>query len=469
MHYISTRGLSEERSFMEILLEGLAPDGGLYVPEGYPKVSSIELEKMRSMSYAQLAYTILQKFADDIPSNDLRAMVDQTYTADIFGSEHITPLKKLDDGLCLLGLSEGPTLAFKDLALQLLGRLFEYALNQRGDELNILGATSGDTGSAAEYAMRGRKGIRVFMLSPHDRMSEFQRRQMYTLQDVNIFNIAIRGVFDDCQDVVKKVNEDGVFKSKYNLGAVNSINWARIAAQAVYYAYGYFRATNSNDEVVDFAVPTGNFGNILAGSVAKQMGIPIRRLILATNENDVLAEFFKTGMYRPRSTKEVATTSSPSMDISKASNFERYVYDLVHRDAVRMSELWKNVQDRGSFDISNSPDWGAIPETGIVAGSSTHQDRLHTIRAIYKTYGVMIDPHTADGMRVGLEKWEKGVSLVCLETAKPSKFSATIKEALGIEPEIPDPFKELPKLPERFDVLDADAESIKRYIRKKVG
>ncbi|TSC86176.1 MAG: threonine synthase [Parcubacteria group bacterium Gr01-1014_8] len=468
MHYISTRGLSEPRSFMNILLEGLAPDGGLYVPVGYPKFTDANLDAMRSMSYAQLAHFILEKFIDDIPSEELRQLIVATYTAELFGSEHITPLKRLDDGLYLLGLSEGPTLAFKDLALQLLGRLFEYALSQSGGTLNILGATSGDTGSAAEYALRGLKGIRVFMLSPLGRMSEFQRKQMYTLQDTNIFNIAIKGVFDDCQDVVKKVNEDGVFKSRFSLGAVNSINWARIAAQVVYYAYGYFKATSTNSEFVSYAVPTGNFGDILAGFVARQMGVPIKRLILATNENNVLQEFFQTGVYRPRKSKEVSVTSSPSMDISKASNFERYIFDLVHRDAVRMQELWENLEQNGAFDISGTRDFEQIQETGIVAGSSTHQNRLQTIRAIHKAYNVIIDPHTADGVQVGMQMWEKGIPLICLETAKPAKFSETIREAIGIEPDRPASFAKLEGLMERFDVLEPDAEEIKKYIQAHV-
>ncbi len=302
MRYVSTRGEAAPQPFLKILLEGLAPDGGLYVPEEYPKVSSQGLEAMRAMNYPELAFAILSKFIDDVPTEDLRRIVNETYTKEIFGSNEIAPLKKLEDGpsprrsglrpreggLYLLGLSEGPTLAFKDIALQFFGRIFEYALAQNGENLNILGATSGDTDSAAEYAMRGRRGIRVFMLSPLGRMSDFQRKQMYTLQDENIFNIAIRGTFDDCQDVVKKVNEDGEFKSAHHIGAVNSINWARIAAQIVYYFWGYFhstaltasRATRSNGEHISFAVPTGNFGDILAGHVARCMGLPVQSLFL---------------------------------------------------------------------------------------------------------------------------------------------------------------------------------------------
>src|SRR3990167_5587263 len=463
MRYVSTRGSSEPRTFTDILLEGLAPDGGLYVPEEYPRISSEELENMREMTYPELAFAVLSKFADDIPPEDLRSIIDGAYTKEVFGSDKIVPLKKLEYRLYILGLSEGPTLAFKDIALQLLGRLFEYALEKRNTAINILGATSGDTGSAAEYAMRGRKGIRVFMLSPLGRMSDFQRKQMYTLQDQNIFNIAVRGTFDDCQDIVKQMNADAEFKKRYKLGAVNSINWARIAAQTVYYFYGYFRATASNVGEVSFAVPTGNFGGILAGYIARRMGLPVKDLIVATNENNVLEEFFRTGVYRPRTGSEVATTSSPSMDISKASNFERYIYDLVQRDTARMSELWTALKEKGTFEISKD-ERARLESDGFAAGSSTHSDRLDTIRSIHEKYGVLIDPHTADGVTTGLKHREKNVPLICLETAQPAKFAATIREAIGDEPELPADFKGLADAPERFEVFDADQASLKAYI-----
>jgi threonine synthase len=477
MRYISTRGRGEPKVFLGVLLEGLAPDGGLYVPEEYPEVTPAELNGMRKMSYPELAFAVLSKFVDDIPAEDLRRIVNETYTKEIFGSDDITPLKRLEEGLYILGLSEGPTLAFKDIALQLLGRLFEYALEKNNDSLNILGATSGDTGSAAEYALRGRKGVRVFMLSPLGRMSDFQRKQMYTLQDPNIFNIAVRGTFDDCQDIVKQVNTDAEFKRQYKLGAVNSINWARIAAQVVYYFYGYLRsteltasrATTSNAAGASFAVPTGNFGDILAGHVARTMGLPIKNLILATNENNVLEEFFRTGIYRPRVGDEVATTSSPSMDISNASNFERYVFDLAQRDPGRTRELWNDLKEKGVFDISGAPEFGRIAATGIVAGSSTHKDRLNTIRTIHDKYGVLIDPHTADGVTTGLTFREEGVPLVCLETAQPAKFAATIQEAIGKSPVLPASFKQLADSPERFEVYDADAMALKAYISAHAG
>ena len=448
MKYVSTRGGGEAQAFSAILLEGLAADGGLYVPEAFPKA---DLQGWRSLSYPDLAFAVLSLFMDDMP--DLEVIVKRTYTKEVFGSDDITPLKTLEPGLHIFGLSNGPTLAFKDVALQLLGNLFESVLQKENRKLNILGATSGDTGSAAEYALRGKKNVNVFMLSPQGRMSAFQRAQMYSLQEPNIHNLAVKGVFDDCQDVVKQVNADAAFRERYRIGAVNSINWARVAAQVVYYFKGYFAATRTDAEQVLFAVPSGNFGNIYAGYVARAMGLPIRRLILASNENDVLDEFFRTGKYEVR--KAAVATSSPSMDISRASNFERYVFDLLERDGSRVKKLFTSGQE---FDLS------LIPRQGFVSGRSTHADRLATIRSIHAKYGVTIDPHTADGVKVGLAQREQGVPLVCLETALPAKFAGTIREALGSAPARPRGCEDLEALPQRFEVIKPDAEAVKRYI-----
>ena len=462
MRYVSTRGGAKPQPFMEILLEGLAPDGGLFLPEEYPRLATADLSAMRRMSYAELAFAILSKFADDIPADDLERLVAATYTEKLFGSEDITPVRKLEPDLYLLGLSNGPSLAFKDLALQLLGSLFEYLLAKRGERLNVLGATSGDTGSSAEYALRGKKNIRVFMLSPYGRMSAFQAAQMYSLPDANIFNIAVRGVFDECQDVVKAISGDVAFKAKHRIGAVNSINWARVAAQLVY----YFKACFAVGGEVSFAVPSGNFGNVYAGHVARQMGLPIRKLIVATNENNVLDEFFRIGRYRVRKAAEVKATSSPSMDISKSSNFERYAYDLVGRDPFRLKSLWTELDANGVFALAGTETFRRVADTGFVSGSSTHADRLATIRRVWKDYGVMIDPHTADGIKVGLEHRERGVALVCMETAQPAKFAETIREALGRDPERPAGFEDLEKLPQRVEVVDADAAAVKRHIER---
>jgi threonine synthase len=302
------------------------------------------------------------------------------------------------------------------------------------------------------------------MLSPHGKMSPFQAAQMYALQDPNIVNLAVRGVFDDCQDVVKAVNADAAFKARYRIGAVNSINWARIAAQVVYYFKGYFAATRGNDEQVSFAVPSGNFGNIYAGHVARSMGLPVRKLILATNENDVLDEFFRSGVYRVRKAAEVHQTSSPSMDISKASNFERYVFDMVGRDSARLSALWRELDASGAFALDAPADRARIAQSGFVSGMSSHRDRIETIRSVQAAYGTLIDTHTADGVKVGLEHREPGVPLICLETALPVKFAEAIEEAIGRRPARPPGYEDLEAAPQRFELIDPDPEQVKRII-----
>jgi threonine synthase len=476
MLYLSTRGHADRKHFCEILLEGLAPDGGLYLPEHYPQVDAPTLVLWRSIwetqGYAGLAFSVLSLYIDDIPAVDLKALCDKTYTEQVFGSPQIVPLKPLQatgnatPELYLEALSNGPTLAFKDMAMQLLGNLFEYELSRRDEELNILGATSGDTGSAAEYAMRGKKGVRVFMTSPNGRMSPFQQAQMFSLLDENIHNIAIEGVFDDCQDIVKAVSSDLAFKRKYKIGTVNSINWARLLAQVVYYFAGYFQATQTNAEQVNFAVPSGNFGNVCAGHVARMMGLPIAHLVVATNENDVLDEFFRTGVYRVRGAADTHETSSPSMDISKASNFERFVFDLIGRDGSRVAHLFgPALVEQGRFDLSSDPLFKqAAQRFGFVSGKSTHVDRLATIRDVFARYGVMIDTHTADGVKVAREHQQAGVPMLVLETALPIKFASTLVEALGCEPDRPAQFNGIESLPKRVLVMPVDTNLIKQYI-----
>ena len=471
MRYISTRGDATPRAFCDILLEGLAPDGGLYLPSAYPQIDRATLAQWRGLPYADLAFEILSLYIDDIPADDLRALCRKTYSTAVFGSEAIVPLKPLEPGVALEALSNGPTLAFKDIAMQLLGGLFEYELARRGETLNILGATSGDTGSAAEHAMRGKRGINVFMLSPNGRMSPFQQAQMFSLQDANIHNLAIDGVFDDCQDIVKAVSNDLGFKRAHRIGTVNSINWARLLAQVVYYFAGYLQATRALDVSdssqlprVCFAVPSGNFGNICAGHIARKMGLPIDRLICATNENDVLDEFFRSGTYRPRSGAETHETSSPSMDISKASNFERFVFDLLGRDGQRVRQLFDaELREHGAFTLGRD-EVARIADHGFVSGSSTHADRLATIRDTSERFGTPIDPHTADGLKVGRAHRHEGEPLLVLETALPAKFAETIREALGREPERPPGFEGIENLPKRFSVLPADVDAVKHYI-----
>ena len=473
MKYISTRGEAPAQCFCDILLGGLAPDGGLYLPGIYPQVSAAELAEWRGLPYHALALEILQKFVDDIPACDLKMLADRTYSANVYrhcrpgrDAGDITPLTTLEPGFHLLELSNGPTLAFKDMAMQLLGHLFEYVLEKRGEAINILGATSGDTGSAAEYAMRGKHRVKVFMLSPEGKMSAFQRAQMFSLQDPNIFNIAVCGMFDDAQDIVKAVSNDAEFKARYRIGAVNSINWARVMAQVVYYFKGYFAATASNDQEVAFCVPSGNFGNICAGHIARMMGLPIARLVLATNENDVLDEFFRTGIYRPRVTAETQVTSSPSMDISKASNFERFIFDLVGRDAGKVRDLWRAVDAGGSFDLRGTPYFSALPDYAFASGRSLHADRIATIRDVWNRHQVMIDTHTADGVKVAREHRQPGLPMIVLETAQPVKFTETIREALGREPVRPKELDGIENLPQRVEVVDAEVDQVKAIIAR---
>lgn len=467
MKYVSTRGGLSPTEFSDILLEGLAPDGGLCVPSILPRIDTATLEVWRRLNYAELATEILSLFITDIPKSAVRELCVKSYNTDNFNSEDIVPLKKVNDKVTLVGLSEGPTLAFKDMAMQFLGNIFEYVLTERDSTLNILGATSGDTGSAAEYALRGKKGVQVFMLSPHGRMSDFQRAQMFSLDDENIHNITVKGVFDDCQDIVKTLSNDLEFKEKYHLGAVNSINFGRIAAQVVYYFWAWLRATEDGAQRISITVPSGNFGNILAGHIARQMGLPIKRLVLATNENNVLEEFFRTGIYRPRASEQTYKTSSPSMDISKASNFERFVYDLMHQDGAKVKALWEQLAEEGYFDLSEEKHRFEA-EFGFLSGSSSHQDRLDTIKSVYEESGLIIDPHTADGVKVALENLHDGVPMLVLETALPLKFAETIQEAIAVEMDLPEHLADLMDLPQHVEVMDNDVEQVRNYLQKNI-
>ena len=470
MDYISTRdATAKARSFTDILLTGLSPDGGLFMPAVYPSITPELLNEWRTLlandGYAALAAEVLKLFVDDIPERDLEDIAKRAYRTPVFASEEIVPVTRLNADLHIGHLSEGPTAAFKDMAMQLLGELFEYELGRRGEEINILGATSGDTGSSAEYAMRGRDNIRVFMLTPAGRMTPFQQAQMFGLDDPNIFNIALDGVFDDCQDVVKEVSADAAFKSKYSIGAVNSINFARLLAQVVYYIATYLKVTENNDERISFCVPTGNFGNVCAGHIAKQMGLPIDRLIVATNENDVLHEFFTTGDYRPRGAADTHATSSPSMDISKASNFERMIFDALGRDADRTRDLFGTQVKHGGFSLDDDTLSHITSDFGFASGTSTHADRVATIKQVDDEYGVLVDPHTADGVFVAQQfADEVDTPIVVLETALPVKFADTIREATGREPEVPERFATIMDAERHVVDLPNDADTVKAFI-----
>ena len=468
MNYISTRGKTVPMQFSDVLLMGLAPDGGLMLPEEYPQIDEATLTQWRTLSYPELAFEIMQLFATDIPKDDLKTLIDKTYTVQAFGNPDITPVRTLKDGIKIIELSNGPTLAFKDIAMQFLGNAFEYVLKKKNERLTIIGATSGDTGSAAEYALRGKDNIEVFMMSPHGKMSEFQRAQMYSLDDKNIHNIAIKGMFDDCQDIVKALQQDAEFKAKYSLGTVNSINWGRILAQIVYYFKGYFASTTDNSQKVSFCVPSGNFGNICAGHIAREMGLPIERLIVATNENDVLHDFFTTGKYSPRTADKTYVTSSPSMDISKASNFERFVYLLAEKNGETINTLWQDVNAGKGFDMSDLMA-NINDKYGFASGKSTHADRIATIKQVYAEDNQLIDPHTADGIKVAREVRKEGEVIVCAETALPAKFAETITEAVG-QLDIPRPkhTDNIESLAQYVTVLDNDANLVRAQIERFV-
>ena len=470
MQYISTRGQMAPKSFTEVLIDGLAADGGLVMPESIPHVSPVELEAMRGLTYAELAAQIIGMFATDIPRDDLVRLTEEAYSVQRFPHPEVVPVTKLDDDIALVGLSEGPTLAFKDLAMQFLGQVIPYVLAKTDRVLNIVGATSGDTGSAAEHAFKGVDRVNVFMLSPLGRMSAVQRAQMYTITDDNIHNLAIDGVFDDCQHIVKEINQDAAFKREFSIGAINSINFGRICAQTVYYFWAWLRATDEVDEAlrtdtkVSFSVPSGNFGNIFSGHIAKSMGLPVHHLVLATNENNVLDELVQTGIYAPRSREHTLATSSPSMDISKASNLERLVWDMLGPEA--FVARWSDLDTQGKVDLVDQRErFESV--YGIVSGTSTHDQRIETIRDEYERSETIVDPHTADGVGVARRLITPGVVTLVLETAKPAKFGETVEEALGDRsPEAPASVQALLELEQHVVELANDADQVKQYIRE---
>lgn len=466
---ISTRDVSErEISYSDALLEGLAPDGGLYIPKEYPRISLDELKAMRGAPYNDIAFRVKDKFTDgSIPSAELHTLLNRAYTQEKWGyiGRNIVPLIVLVGGLAIENLSQGPTAAFKDMALQPLAQEMNYELERRNKSLVILGATSGDTGSSAEAAFKGLSRIKVFMLSPKTGMSDFQRAQMGILSGGNVYNISVDGRFDDCQDLVKLLKKDPEFAK---LGAVNSINWGRISSQIPYYVSGYLQAARNIGDEVDFTVSSGNFGNVLAGHIAKQMGVPIRRLVVATNENNVLDRLMKTGIYQMTPAQ---VTSSPSMDISKASNYERLAFDILGRNPKALAKYMQIFERTGKVDLG---DFGLNSEVfalnGFRSGSSNHQKRLEEIRRVYSESDVIIDPHTADGVSVARQFVERSVPMVVMATALPVKFEDTIREALGFVPKRENRFEGLEsRLPAgAFHEIGIDAEALKSYIRANI-
>ncbi|RAP28963.1 threonine synthase [Candidatus Marinamargulisbacteria bacterium SCGC AG-343-D04] len=466
MQYLSTRDSKKNFFvFSNVLLEGLAEDGGLFCPEIYPSVTLDRLQDFKRYSYVELANAIFTDFiGEDIPESDLGDLLKKTYTKEAFGTEAIAPVEYLKDGIYLQDLSSGPSLAFKDMAMQFLGNIMEYELGRRSERLTILGASSGDTVSAAEEAFRGKEAVNIFMLTPKEGMSSFQKAQAGSILDTNIFNISIDGPFDVCQDLVKEINADLEFKKDVSLGAVNSINWGRILAQVVYYFKGYLSVVDSVGDAMDVVVPSGNFGNVLAGYVAKSMGLPLRKLIVATNENVVLDHFFKTGIYEQR---DVVVTSSPSMDISKASNIERLFFDICGRDAKSLRQIMATFEKTKSIDLSGYL-YEIQNQLGFSSGRSSHEQRIEAIKEIYKDCKRIIDPHTAAAVHIALDQQEKAFPVLCMETAKPAKFEDTIKEALGFIPPRPQAFIGLEEKKQRFYDVEANASSIKEFIKSHI-
>ncbi|BCO08094.1 threonine synthase [Desulfolithobacter dissulfuricans] len=458
MRYISTRGGIEPISFKQAVMMGLARDGGLLLPERLPSIDRTKLESWRNLPYQYLAREVLELFIDDIDRLDLEVLVENSYAS--FRHPQVTPIRKVGD-LFILELFHGPTLAFKDVALQLLGNLFEYQLKESGSFMNIIGATSGDTGSAAIYGVRGKKGINIFILHPHGRTSRIQALQMTTVLDENVFNIAIRGTFDDGQAIVKELFGDLEFKDQYHLGAINSINWARVLAQVVYYVYAYIKLWRNGMDSVDFSVPTGNFGDIFAGYVAKHL-LPegcINRLILATNENDILSRFVNQGDY---SKSTVRPTFSPSMDIQIASNFERYLYYLRGEDPEQVRRDMETFARDGRLDFSGLRDQVA---RDFVSRRVSEEETIETIADVHREHGYLLDPHTAVGVRAARELGGER-PVVCLATAHPAKFGDAVKKAIGTEPELPPPLADLESRESRCEILDADTEKVRNFIRE---
>ncbi len=483
---ISTRDTKKQpKSYTDVLLQGLAPDGGLYVPSEYQAFSLEEIKEMQNLPFTEIVLAVKQKLLGGaIPIDVLKQLINKAYSTDKFiGTKNgnTVPLMKVLDNFYVQNLSLGPTASLKDIALQLLGQEMNYELNKRDEELTILGATSGDTGSSAEAAFKGLERVKLFILSPEEGMSKFQKAQMGSLTGDNIFNISVRGRFDDCQDLVKELKQDPEFAK---LGTVNSINWGRISSQIPYFFSGYLQACTYNKNIadnvgdetsfsgteVDFVVPTGNFGNVLSGYIAKKMGLPIRRLIVATNENDVLDKLFKTGIYE---LTPAQVTSSPSMDISKASNYERLVFDIFGGDANKVVNYMQEFTQKGSVDLK---DYGlskdVFTEIGFHSDKSTHADRMRAIKEVYEKAGFVIDTHTADAVAVGLKKYDEKqtVPTICMGTALPVKFEDSIEEALGFVPERPERFVGLEDnmQDDAFHIIDIDAKQLKNYIRKNI-
>lgn len=462
-NYISTRGGVPPQSFTDVLLQGLAPDGGLYIPEQYPTLDMDKMRQMAGVPYADIAYQVTAPFVGDaIPTDVYKSILKDVYQRQ-FDHACVAPLVQIGPNAWVMELFHGPTLAFKDYALQLLGRLFDYILEKQGKRVTIIGATSGDTGSAAIEACKGCKNIDIFILHPEGRTSEVQRRQMTTIDAPNVHNIALKGTFDDCQNMVKAMFNDKKFSGDINMSAVNSINWARIMAQIVYYVTASV-ALGGPTRKVSFAVPTGNFGNVYAAYVARQMGVPMKRLIIGSNRNDILTRFFETGAMK---STNVEPSLSPSMDIQISSNFERYLCDLLGRDTTSIAKLMKSFKDKGSFSIGAEHMAKARKEFDAhrCTDSQTHQ----MMAACYSETGYILDPHTAVGLFAGLQvREDPSVPLVALGCAHPAKFPDAVEKAIGIRPELPPHLADLYERKEHVTALPNDLAKVQDFVRKNI-
>uniref|UniRef100_A0A832GLZ4 Threonine synthase n=1 Tax=Caldimicrobium thiodismutans TaxID=1653476 RepID=A0A832GLZ4_9BACT len=459
MFYLSTRGREQKFTFTEVVFEGLAPDGGLIIPEKIPTLTSQEIEKWSRLSYQELALEIFKLFATDIPREDLEGLIRKSYAP--FRTQEVTPIKRVGP-IYILELFHGPTFAFKDIALQFLGNLFAYLLKKNNQKINILGATSGDTGAAAISGVKGKENIAIFILHPHQRVSPIQALMMTTVLEPNVHNLAIEGSFDDCQKIVKDLFMDLDLKRRYHLTAINSINFARILAQIVYYFYAYFRVRELEGvEEVRFSVPTGNFGNIFAGYIAKRMlGKGIERLVLATNENDILARFVNKGDY---SVGNVIPTIAPAMDIQVASNFERYLYYFFKEDPVRTAQAMKEFQDKKALTFTEEE--VKLVQRDFLACAVYRREILETIKEFYENWGYLLDPHTAIGVKAGLT-FKDERPMICLSTAHPAKFPEAVREAIGKDFPLPPEIEELKHKPQRYEVLKADPREVRSYLEK---
>ena len=459
MDYVSTRGEAPSLGFSDALLAGLARDGGLYVPREWPTFSKKEIRALRGKSYQEIAFTVLSPFVKgDIPADTFRAMIDEAYAT--FRHPAIAPLVQTGPNAFVMELFHGTTLAFKDVAMQLLARLMDHALATRGERATIVGATSGDTGGAAIDAFAGRERTDIFILFPEGKVSPVQQRQMTTSREANVHALAIKGNFDDCQNLVKAMFNDAKFRDRVQLSGVNSINWARIMAQIVYY-FTTAVTLGGPDRKISFTVPTGNFGDIFAGYAAKRMGLPIDKLVVATNENDILARTLKTGRYEM---KEVKATTSPSMDIQISSNFERLLFEAHGRDAGAVRRAMESLKQSSAFDIEEKA-LKAIRKD-FRAGRASEKQVAATIRDTLKETGYLLDPHSAIGVFVAARHEKPGAPMVTLATAHPAKFPAAVKSASGIDPALPTWLADLMQREERFDVLDAKLDAVEDFIGK---